>query len=156
MASIQSKLFVSLLFSLFLLSHLTDADDVVYCNKKAKYDVKVSGIEISPYPISRGKNTTFSIAASTDKAISGGKLVIEVSYIFFQVYSETHDLCKKTSCPVAAGAFEVSHSQLLPGFTPPGSYTLKMKMLDGKNHEMTCFTFDFSIWFGDSKGVADN
>lgn len=58
----------------------------------------------------------------TDKAISGGKLVIDVSYFGWHIHSETHDLCDETSCPVSTGDFVVAHSQVLPGFTPPVSY----------------------------------
>lgn len=56
-----------------------------------------------------------------DEAISGGKLVIDVSYFGWYIYSETHDLCTETSCPVSTGEFLVSHSQVLPRFTPPVS-----------------------------------
>ena len=35
-----------------------------------------------------------------------------------------------------------------------GSYTLKMRMYDGKKHELTCITFGFDIGFGSS--VADS
>lgn len=54
-------------------------------------------------------------------AISGGKLVIDVAYFGWHIHSETHDLCEETSCPVSDGEFIVSHSQVLPGFTPPVS-----------------------------------
>lgn len=47
--------------------------------------------------------------------------MIDVSYYWFGVYSETSDLCNKTSCPVTTGDFEISHSQSLPGVTPPVS-----------------------------------
>lgn len=33
-------------------------------DKKTEYDVKVSGVEISPYPVARGQPATFSIAAT--------------------------------------------------------------------------------------------
>ncbi|KAL0346938.1 UNVERIFIED_CONTAM: hypothetical protein Scaly_1709800 [Sesamum calycinum] len=155
--------------------------DHVEHNKKANYAVKVNGLEIDPYPISRGKNTTFQIAAATiypfnsvlsgfhgispssenenlehafvfmfaklDEAIKGGKLVIDVSYFGFHIHSEDHNLCAETSCPVTVGDFVVSHSQELPGITPPGSYTLKMTMVDEHKKQLTCITFDFSIGF---------
>ncbi|XP_022857817.1 putative phosphatidylglycerol/phosphatidylinositol transfer protein DDB_G0282179 [Olea europaea var. sylvestris] len=144
-------------FSLCSIIPFTSAKstEVHYCNKKANYPVKVSGVEINPYPISRGKNTTFSIAASTEEPISGGKLTIDVTYFIFHVYSEKHDLCLKTSCPVSAGDFVVSHSQELPGITPPGSYTLKMTMVDANNKQLTCITFDFSIGFVAPESLAD-
>lgn len=34
-------------------------------DKKTEYDVKVSGVEISPNPVARGQPATFSIAATT-------------------------------------------------------------------------------------------
>ncbi|KAK4345833.1 hypothetical protein RND71_036009 [Anisodus tanguticus] len=129
--------------------------DFDYCNKKDNYAVKVSGVDITPYPVKGGKETTFSIAATTDENISGGKLVIDVKYLFLHVHQESHDICKETSCPVS-GDFVISHSQALPGMTPPGSYTLTMRMVDGSNQELSCITFGFSIsLIAESKAVAD-
>lgn len=53
-----------------------------------------------------------------DKNITEGKLVIDVKYWIFNVYSETDDICTKTKCP-ATSDFELSHSQTLPSITPP-------------------------------------
>ncbi|XWS43324.1 hypothetical protein CRYUN_Cryun16bG0093100 [Craigia yunnanensis] len=155
MEMIHYNLFIAplLLLSLCLLVPLTVANDVNYCDKKAEYDVKVQGVEISPDPIARGKPATFSISATTGVEIAGGKLVIEVSYFGWHIHSETHDLCNETSCPVSTGDFVVSHSQVLPGYTPPGSYSLKMRMYDAKQ-ELTCIEFDFYI--GLSSSVADS
>ncbi|CAN4113932.1 unnamed protein product [Withania somnifera] len=133
---------------LFLLSPLVSAEstDFEYCNKRANYDVKVSGIDITPYPVSGGKKTTFSISANTGKNLTGGSLVIDVKYLFFHVHQETINLCKETSCP-AFGNFVISHSQELPGFTPPGPYYLTMKMMDEKKKILSCISFGFSIGF---------
>ncbi|XP_065856587.1 uncharacterized protein [Euphorbia lathyris] len=155
MEMIQSKLIASVfLISLCLIAPLTRATDVKYCDKKGNYNVKVKGVEISPNPVARGAPATFSISATTGEAISGGKLVIDVSYFGFHIHSETHDLCEETSCPVTDGDFLVAHSQVLPGYTPPGSYSLTMKMYDDKKAELTCIAFDFSIGLGSS--VADS
>ncbi|KAF3575067.1 hypothetical protein F2Q69_00062821 [Brassica cretica] len=53
--------------------------------------------------------------------ITGGKLVIEVTYFGWHIHSETHDLCSETTCPAETGDFLVAHSQVLPGYTPPVS-----------------------------------
>ncbi|MBA0596655.1 hypothetical protein Gorai_013466, partial [Gossypium raimondii] len=95
-------------------------------DKQGEYDVKVQGVEISPNPIARGQPATFSIAATTGAAIDGGKLVIEVAYFGWHIHSEIHDLCDETSCPVSTGDFVVSHSQVLPGYTPPVSLKLML------------------------------
>ncbi|KAF3659528.1 hypothetical protein CQW23_03111 [Capsicum baccatum] len=139
-----------------LLSPFTSAEstDFEYCNKRANYDVKVSEIDITPYPVHGGKTTTFSIKAKTGKNLTGGKLVIDVNYLFFHVHHEAIDLCNETSCP-ASGDFVISHSQALPGFTPPGSYTLTMKMMDEKNEQLSCISFSFSIgFFDESQALA--
>jgi len=156
MAVLQIKFIFPLLLSLCLIVPLTLASNtkVQYCDKHADYPVKVSGVEISPNPIVGGKPATFSIAASTGGAISGGKLVIDVSYFGFHIHSETHDLCTETSCPVSTGDFLISHSQDLPSFTPPGSYSLKMRLADASNHQLTCIGFDFSVGFGESEVAA--
>jgi hypothetical protein len=76
--------------------------------------------------------------------ITTGKLVIDVKYFFFNVYSETDDICTKTACP-ATDKFKLSHSQTLPSVTPPGTYTITMKMLGKKDEELSCISFKFSI-----------
>lgn len=129
----------------FLFLPSMQALKIQYCDRQGNYDVKVKGVKISPNPVVRGRPATFSISASAEKAISSGKLVIEVSYFGIHIHSETHDLCEETSCPISTGDFLLSHSQSLPGFTPPGSYTLKMKMLDGNGLQVTCISFDFKI-----------
>ncbi|KAL8129454.1 hypothetical protein V2J09_018609 [Rumex salicifolius] len=145
-----SKFVLSLLLSLSFLAHLSVADEVRYCDKKGDYDIKVTGVEISPNPVARGQPATFSISASTEKAISGGKLAIDVAYFGWHVHSETHDLCTETFCPVSTGDFVIAHSQVLPGFTPPGSYSLKMTIVDENKKQLSCIGFDFSIGFATS------
>lgn len=56
-----------------------------------------------------------------DKALSSGKVVIDVAYFGFHVYGQTGDLCAETSCPIPAGDFTISYSQLLPTYAPPVS-----------------------------------
>ncbi|XP_062172235.1 uncharacterized protein LOC133877826 [Alnus glutinosa] len=126
----------------------THARDVKYCDKKGNYAVKVRDVEISPYPVVSGKAATFNISASTDQAIDGGKVVIEVSYFGLHVHTEKIELSDETSCPIAAGNFVLSHTQTLPGYTPPGSYTLKMTMENDNNQVLACISFSFKISFG--------
>ncbi|KAL0426629.1 UNVERIFIED_CONTAM: putative phosphatidylglycerol/phosphatidylinositol transfer protein DDB [Sesamum latifolium] len=224
---VQLKPLAVLLSTLFLIVPLTSEKsiDVHYCDRIADYVVKVSGVDISPFPVPRGKKTTFTIAASTAlnytrivkndtlsfvyvvwlvilylqsaylriaredhsfvgflcfilliqrrhfsipacccdaverrlkrtppclsayKAISGGKLEIDVFYFGIHVHNENHDLCKEISCPVSVGDFVLSHSLKLSRLTPPGSYVFKMTMEDENNKRLTCITFDFSIGF---------
>ena len=50
-------------------------------------------------------------------------MVIEVYYFGIRVHTETRDLCEELSCPVSEGDFVLSHTQTLPGITPPVSFT---------------------------------
>lgn len=59
---------------------------------------------------------------TTDKNITTGKLVIDVSYFIIHVHSETHNFCDEISCP-ATGEFVLASKQTLPSFTPPVSIT---------------------------------
>ncbi|GMP63409.1 hypothetical protein CsSME_00025119 [Camellia sinensis var. sinensis] len=98
--------------------------------------------------------TVVILFAFLSEAISGGILVIDVAYFGFHIYSEIDELCGKTSCPISAGDFLISHSLDLPGFTPLGTYTLTIKMEDGNKNQLTCINFDFSIGFFVSDAVA--
>ncbi|KAI3512015.1 hypothetical protein L1887_19178 [Cichorium endivia] len=157
MEGIRRRLFIVLLYSLSVIVPSIYSTDFNYCNKKKEYAVQVSGVVISPYPITKGQVTSFTISAFTDKPLSGGNVVIDVAYFGFHVYSQTGDLCADTSCPISVGEFSVSYSQLLPTIAPPGSYTLTLKMQDGDKKELTCIKFDFSIGFFDyARGLADS
>ncbi|KAJ4746216.1 MD-2-related lipid recognition domain-containing protein / ML domain-containing protein [Rhynchospora pubera] len=125
-------------------SLVASAVHVDYCNKKANYAVSVSSVDIIPNPVIPGKLATFNISASTDKSITGGKMIIDVNYFFIHVDQETHDLCEGTSCP-ATGNFAMVHQRELPSYTPPGSYTITMKMQDSEGKLLTCIRFGFSI-----------
>ncbi|KAK6272405.1 MD-2-related lipid-recognition domain - like 4 [Theobroma cacao] len=131
---------IALLFLPFL-----QATDFSYCGDEADFVVTVEGVDISPDPVVRGKPATFTISASTGQAISGGQAVIDVSYFGIHIHQETHQLCEETSCPVTVGQFVLSHNQVLPGFTPPGSYTLTMKLTSEDNLLLTCISFKFKI-----------
>ncbi|MFS7989825.1 putative sterol transport protein NPC2 [Helianthus anomalus] len=120
---------------------------LLYADKRKEYAVTVSGVEIIPDPIIKGKETSFVISAFTDKPLSEGEVVIGVAYFGWSVYSETGDLCANISCLIPAGDFTISYTQLLPTIAPPGSYTLTLKVKDGNKSELTCIKFDFSIGF---------
>ncbi|XP_004291527.1 PREDICTED: putative phosphatidylglycerol/phosphatidylinositol transfer protein DDB_G0282179 [Fragaria vesca subsp. vesca] len=139
---------VVLSFTSFLLLPVSHSADVKYCGAKEDYAVKVQGVKILPDPVVRGQAATFNISATTGQAISGGKVVIEVYYFGVRVHTETHDLCEELSCPVSAGNFVLSHTQTLPGITPPGSYNLRMTIQDNHNHKLSCISFNFKIIFG--------
>lgn len=54
-------------------------------DKKAEYDVEVSGVDISPDPIARGQPATFSIAATTGTLWFNMFVMILVSFRFYYI-----------------------------------------------------------------------
>ncbi|CAA7041781.1 unnamed protein product [Microthlaspi erraticum] len=143
MAISEAHPLLLLFLSIFLLPTLR-ATSFHYCDKKLD-PVKVKGVEISPYPVVSGKAATFKILGSTVENISGGKVVIKVSLFGIPVHTETHDLCDETACPISPGSLVLSHSQTLPSFAPPGTYTLKMTINDKNGGRLTCISFKFKI-----------
>eukprot|EP01018_Ginkgo_biloba_P010841 Gb_36544 [translate_table: standard] len=129
--------------SLVSISHA--ATKVSYCESEDSYPVLVQSVDINPDPVVSGKPATFSISATAKDAIPAGKLKIEVYYYGMRVHTESHNICTKTSCPINKGSFVLTNSQSLPGFTPPGAYKLKMKMLDVEDNQLTCININFSI-----------
>ncbi|XP_006593280.2 putative phosphatidylglycerol/phosphatidylinositol transfer protein DDB_G0282179 [Glycine max] len=127
---------------------ILDGIRVMSCTTDVNYAVKVSGIEITPDPVVRARPATFKISAATGEAIYGGKWVTAVAYFGFVVLKEIHDFCEEISCPVATGSFVAAHTQKLPAFAPPGSYTVEMTLKNDNNEPLTCITFKFKIVFG--------
>eukprot|EP00249_Psilotum_nudum_P007076 c20294_g1_i1 orf=391-858(-) len=116
-----------------------------YCSLTANYKVKVQDVVVDPDPVVRGSVALFRIPAFSSVPITGGKVVIEVFFIGIPVRREIHDLCSKTSCPVAPGEFILSNSQALPGYTPTGRYQLEMRLLSEENDLLTCIRINFRI-----------
>ncbi|KAK1354521.1 ML domain-containing protein [Heracleum sosnowskyi] len=151
-ANLQIK-FTTLIFfaaisSLMISPSLQSTTSIKYCDRKASYAVKVEGIDMIPFPVVSGQPATFKISASSGQPISGGKMSLQVLFLGITVHSESHNICEKSSCPISAGKFVLSHTQVLPGITPPGTYTLKMRMTDESNKQLTCISFNFKISSG--------
>ncbi|XP_061338228.1 uncharacterized protein LOC133285083 [Gastrolobium bilobum] len=135
--------FSSIIFLLFS-SH---AQALKYCDKNANYAVKVSGVQILPDPVVRGEPFTFKIAAYTGEPIASGDLVYQISYVGIEGPPATflHDLCEEVPCPVTAGNFVLTHTELLPPVTPPGTYNVKLNFKDHNDKQLTCIIFPFKI-----------
>ncbi|KAK9185486.1 hypothetical protein WN943_025842 [Citrus x changshan-huyou] len=138
----------------FNISAVTDVEPLlVYTSSVARFWFNLHNQPADPACLVAGLDHGFLYEAvdclSSDfgQAVYGGKVVINVAYFGVPVHQETRDVCEEVSCPIAAGDFVLSHTQTLPSFTPPGSYTLKMTMEDKNNEELTCFSFNFKIGF---------
>ncbi|XP_027333142.1 putative phosphatidylglycerol/phosphatidylinositol transfer protein DDB_G0282179 [Abrus precatorius] len=118
-----------------------------YCDQNAEYDVKVKGVAILPDPVVRGEPFTFKIAAHTGEPIPSGDLVYQITYAGIESEPATfhHDLCEEAPCPVPAGNFMLTHTELLPTVTPPGTYNVNLTFKDQNGKQLTCIVFPFKI-----------
>ncbi|KAE9606228.1 hypothetical protein Lal_00024967 [Lupinus albus] len=125
---------------------------IKYCDNNADYVVKVSGVEILPNPVVRGEPFTFKIAAYTGEPILSGDLIYEISYAGVETPPATflHDLCQESSCPVPVGHFLLTHTELLPTVTPPGTYNVKLTFKNQNEKQLSCIIFPFKIGAGSS------
>jgi hypothetical protein len=56
-----------------------------------------------------------------DEKITGGAVVITVSFHGVPVHAERNDICSRAECPIAPGDFTLENTQPLPRITPPVS-----------------------------------
>ncbi|KAL1307828.1 hypothetical protein HN51_049729 [Arachis hypogaea] len=123
------------------------AETIKYCEKSANYVVKVSDVKILPDPVVRGEPFTFKISAYTPETIPSGDLVYEITYAGAEGAPAIfhHDLCEEAPCPLPAGDFTLVHTELLPSYTPLGTYNVKLTFNDHKDNQLTCIKFPFKI-----------
>ena len=60
-----------------------------------------------------------SLVAEID--VAQGSVAIAVAFRGLPVYSETKDLCERTTCPVQKGPLNLSYDEYLPPIVPPVS-----------------------------------
>ncbi|KAG6596628.1 hypothetical protein SDJN03_09808, partial [Cucurbita argyrosperma subsp. sororia] len=143
-----SLLMLKLIFSFLLwLSFVPQffATRVHLCDETAKYDIMVKGVEISPSPIVRGHPTNMTLNLIIGKPIIAGKMVVDILYFGWHVYSDSYDICVETSCPYTSGDFALAPFQTPLAFFVPGSYHMQITIIDGHDNKLTCFGFDYEL-----------
>ncbi|KAI5433662.1 uncharacterized protein LOC127117986 [Lathyrus oleraceus] len=124
-----------------------ESQNLEYCQKDVGYAVKISSVEILPDPVVRGQPFTFKIEAYTDAPIHSGDLIYEISYAGIEGKPAIfhHALSEETLLPVRPGSFLLTHTELLPPVTPPGTYNVKLTFDDNDGDQLTCIIFPFTI-----------
>ncbi|XP_022151451.1 uncharacterized protein LOC111019382 [Momordica charantia] len=152
--SFQMKLIFAFLIYLCLVTQFSLATPVQLCDETATYDIMVKGVEISPSPIVRGHPTNMTFNLIIGKPIIAGKMVVDISYFGWHIYSDSHDICVETSCPYSFGDFALTPLRTPLAFFFPGSYHMQIMIVDGDDNKLTCFGFDYELviasLFGDS------
>lgn len=109
----------------------------------------VSHVALSPDPPQAGDTISFSIDAESKIAVAQGSVAIAVAFRGLPVYSETKDLCERTTCPVQKGPLNLSYDEYLPPIVPPGPYVVTISVTSGEATEVAdqllCLEVDFEI-----------
>eukprot|EP00246_Nothoceros_aenigmaticus_P006380 TRINITY_DN19228_c0_g1_i1.p1 TRINITY_DN19228_c0_g1~~TRINITY_DN19228_c0_g1_i1.p1 ORF type:complete len:171 (+),score=28.08 TRINITY_DN19228_c0_g1_i1:103-615(+) len=114
------------------------------CDSKT-YPVTVKNVSVAPDPVISGSEANFWIPATADREIQGGTVRITVYFHNIPVHTEKDDICSKTTCPIKPGEFALQNSEVLPEITPPGSYKLRLKILDQSKEVLACANVNFEI-----------
>ena len=65
---------------------------------------------------------TTCLSSNAEIEVAEGSVAVAVAFRGLPVYSETKDLCERTSCPVAKGPLNLSYDEYLPPIVPPVSF----------------------------------
>ncbi|PRW51093.1 phosphatidylglycerol phosphatidylinositol transfer [Chlorella sorokiniana] len=105
---------------------------------------KVSDVTLDPNPVKPGDLAKFVIQAESSKELRGGSVQMIVHYAGMPIWTQMDNLCDKADCPVKQGPTQVRYSQLFPGITPPGSYTVTLDGHAGAE-QLFCVTVPFQV-----------
>ncbi|KAL3151626.1 hypothetical protein ABBQ38_012617 [Trebouxia sp. C0009 RCD-2024] len=119
------------------------------CADTGKADV--THVSLSPDPPQAGDTIKFSIDAESKIEVAEGSVAVAVAFRGLPVYSETKDLCERTSCPVGKGPLNLSYDEYLPPIVPPGPYVVTISVTSGPpeaaatTDQLLCLEVDFDI-----------
>ena len=71
-----------------------------------------------------GQHPSVQIVLPAEIDVDQGSVAIAVAFRGLPVYSETKDLCERTTCPVKKGPLNLSYDEYLPPIVPPVSAAL--------------------------------
>jgi len=111
------------------------------------YDVKT--VTMKPDPPVAGKNITFTLSGELKEVVTGGTSTTNTYWEGIWVKTITDQICGPSpphpKCPIPAGTWTVGESNLIPSFSPSGSYENDVKIVDQNNKELSCLVIKFTI-----------
>jgi len=107
---------------------------------------KVGTVSILPDPPVKGKNLTVIVTGTISKEITKGNLKLDVKYSFVTIMDKTLDLCQETSCPIPAGEFKKSITDVIPDVAPTTAvYYITATASDETDEEILCAKVQFKM-----------
>jgi hypothetical protein len=140
-------MFKSTAVLLFAIVALASASKVTFANCGNTTDPFVANsLDVSPFPITHGANTSIVIDGVANKGIEGGNFVISVYLGALPVFSKTQDFCQVIACPIKAGHQVVDYKYPIPSYAPAGvSITVHVQGQDLNKNELFCYKFDSKV-----------
>ncbi|KAK3271889.1 hypothetical protein CYMTET_19788 [Cymbomonas tetramitiformis] len=100
--------------------------------------VKISTLDISPYPVKEGGNLDVQVTGTTSEVVTGGKATITAKLGFIKVFSEVITLCDDIKCPVPVGPLTFKLEQAIPSIGLAATITVEVAITDQNNAEVAC------------------
>jgi len=141
--------FLFALIGLFLLSSVSAEGNSTWssCSSPGAH-LTVTNVTLISDPPVRGKDETVKLVGTVDETVSGGSVVLTITYLGIQVFSHTYAICDVIACPYAAGS--VTASLIIPGtaippVSPAGNYVGKAILTDQVNAQLACVQVQFTL-----------
>ncbi|KAK9827503.1 hypothetical protein WJX74_006299 [Apatococcus lobatus] len=105
----------------------------------------ITSVSLQPDPPVAGSPADFGIKGESGVEVDEGTMSLAVAFMGFPIWSQTFDLCDRTSCPVKKGPVELAVQEYLPPITPPGAYNVTITAQNTANVQLLCLQIDFEI-----------
>ncbi|GMH32751.1 hypothetical protein BSKO_00585 [Bryopsis sp. KO-2023] len=117
-------------------------------------------VDLNPIGIKSGSDVVFTIdGVNTAHAVSAGIFDVRVSKKMtiklpwggvatkeIALYSESKSLCERADCPIPTGDVSFTYVKHIPGYTPPGDYSIKLVAKEeGTNEILMCLDVEISV-----------
>eukprot|EP00475_Leptophrys_vorax_P004182 TRINITY_DN1249_c0_g1_i1.p1 TRINITY_DN1249_c0_g1~~TRINITY_DN1249_c0_g1_i1.p1 ORF type:complete len:143 (+),score=44.86 TRINITY_DN1249_c0_g1_i1:48-476(+) len=140
-------MFKKLVVCVALLLSLAVATKVTFSNCGHSTDPFVADtLDVTPFPITHGANTSILIDGNANLAIAGGNFVIKVFVAGFQVFTVNQDFCQVVTCPIQKGHQIVNYHYPIPSYAPSGvTVTVQVEGQDLTKNSLFCYKFDSKV-----------
>jgi len=112
--------------------------------------VQIATLDVNPNPPVIGQNVTFTATGTSNEQITGGEILVVLTYSQIALVNQTFPLCSTISdfeikCPVASGPLKFTVNQQIPSALPSGPYEAIIQPTDQNDQEIFCVDVQFNL-----------
>jgi hypothetical protein len=112
----------------------------------APTDLSIATVQVSPDPPVSGQNISVVADGTVDEQLqTGSLLVISVSYMGVDIFSENLPMQEVTKIPVGPGPITIFYAIVIPSGVPHGQYQLSLTFNDQSGTEITCIALALTL-----------